>query len=213
MSNDIVLKDNNIDWLKEFEEAIKAKRKRVSSRKTPPRFIKKKVGYDYVEKSKMKQALDEEYPIWSWLPAGTTPIIQIANWLIVCGQLEIVDNGAKRTFFSPGAAQIQIKQGGDYQNWRDILSVSNTVKSANIDGFKKAIAELTGLFSDVYKSAPDELIDDEQKTKLLAMIEKANKINQQYSLENISNKFGKPDDMTVADYKKIMDILTRVINQ
>ena len=194
-----------IEDIKKFEDAIRKRHKETSKIKTDPRDVKQKAGFDYVEVGKMRNALDTEFPIWSWDEAGTHPVTQILNWIIVTGKLTVMDNGVKRSFFSPGAAQIQVKRGGDPNNHKDILSISNAVKSANIDGFKKAINMLTGLFDDVYDNVKDEPANDQQINLITDLVDQVN--NPKYSMEVIETKFGPLNGITSLTADKIISVL------
>lgn len=201
--------------LHHFENLIREKRRRISKKKTPKKNIKKLPGgdYDYVDFGTMLEALNNDYPTWSWKASGTQPVQMFMNWIVVSAELEFWDEGIKRTFFSPGAAQIQIKRGGDPSNWKDILSISNSVKSANTDGLKKAINVATGRFGDVYRNAPEDPISDEQKNILVDTIERASEIDDRYSLDNVERNFGDIDEFSVEDYEKVMAILKRVVKE
>ena len=202
----IPLPDELNKAIKQFEDAIREKHKRTSKKKTPGNKVKQKSGFDYVEAGEMRNALDSEYPIWSWKPAGETPVIKIMNWIMVSGVLEIIESGGiKRSFFSPGAAQIQIKKDGDPNNFKDILSISNTIKSANIDGFKKAINMLTGLFDDVYRNVKEEPADDKQTSQILELVDKVN--DERYSLDAIQKKYGDLNEITSSQADTIICIL------
>jgi len=213
-SNDLVFDDAGREVIKHFEDLIRNKRKKNSKRKTRKKDVKRRGdGFNYVEAGTMVNALSDAFPIWSWLPAGEQPVLQVANWIIVMGKLEVIDEGVKRSFFSPGAAQIQIKKNGDFQNWKDILSVSNTVKAANTDGLKKAINELTGLFGDVYNNKVEEQINESQKSILLEMLDKAEQINNAYNINAIEKKFGDIDNLTTDQFEKITTILKPIIGE
>jgi len=222
-NNSIVLRDSDntvtrIDAefrraVEELEKAIFEKRKKIAKKKTPKRKINKKAGYDYVPAADMLNALNEDFPIWSWRAAGANPVQQVMNWIIVSGELEVIDNGIKRTFFSPGAAQIQVKSGSDPTDWRNVLSIANTVKSANTVGFHKAINVLTGEFSDVYQNAPEEPISIQQRHEVMDCISKAEEINNKYSLKAFENQYGDLDNWSIEDYEKAMSILTKIIGE
>lgn len=213
MSDIIVRSENDLSTVRTFEDAIRQKRKRIQKQKTPPKKVKKKGSFDYVPDAEMFNKLNEEYPIWSWDEAGSQPVIQIMNWIVVSGKLTVIDEGVKRSFFSPGAAQIQIKKGGDPNNFQDVLSISNTVKSANTDGFKKAINRLTGAFSDVYKNEPEEVITDDQKSVIFDYISRAEEIDSRYSLHNIEAIYGDIESMNIKDYNKVISTLKNIIGE
>ena len=122
---------------------------------TPKKYWKKKSGggmgqYDYVEESVMRTSLDNHFPTWSWMPAGTEPVKFLGSeWVVVSGSLVIDDHGEKRTFFSPGAQRIMFKKDMPHTP-ENVVDVDKNIRAANSNALKGAINRLTRLHDDVY---------------------------------------------------------------
>jgi hypothetical protein len=167
---------------------IRQKHKDISNKKTPSAFIKTKPdGYEYVDEGYLRHRLNDEYPIWSWSPAGDKPVEFLGSeWVIVSGKLVIEDGGIAREFFSPGAARVQFKRGKGHTP-ENVVDIDKNVASANTNAFKRAINRLTNIADDIYRKQIEdpflkngeiemiesmmEELDDEIKVKIRENIE------------------------------------------
>jgi len=112
---------------------------------------------DYVTEGYMRKALDKHFPGWSWLPVGQTQIIPALAWVVVDGQLAIIDhkliamgiNPPYRYFHGNGAARISTKKDQPITA-TSIVDLDKVVKSANSEALKVAINRLTFICDDVY---------------------------------------------------------------
>ena len=132
--------------------SIREKHKRISNETTPDLFVKRKNdGFDYVEEAYLRSRLNEEYPLWSWSPAGNNPVQFLGSeWVVVSGVLRIDEDGFTKEFFSPGAARIQFKRGSEHIP-ENVIDIDKNVASANTNGFKRAVNRLTNIADDVYR--------------------------------------------------------------
>ena len=132
--------------------SIREKHKRISNETTPDLFVKRKNdGFDYVEEAYLRSRLNEEYPLWSWSPAGNNPVQCLGSeWVVVSGVLRIDEDGFTKEFFSPGAARIQFKRGSEHIP-ENVIDIDKNVASANTNGFKRAVNRLTNIADDVYR--------------------------------------------------------------
>jgi len=146
----------NKDWHEDY--------KNISRQKTPQydrsgeKIIKQRWdGLDYVPEGYMRKKLDKHFPGWSWLPVGQTQIIVQLGWVVVDGQLAIIDprlismeiTPPYRYFHGNGAARIATKKDQP-PSAATIVDLDKVVKSANSEALKVAINRLTFICDDVY---------------------------------------------------------------
>ena len=150
------------------KDSIRDKRKRISNETTHSMFVEKKQGYDYVKEEYLRSKLNEEYPLWSWSPAGSNPVQFLgAEWVVVSGTLRIDEDGFTKEFFSPGAARLHYK-GNSERTLNNIIDTDHSVGSANTNGLKRAINRLTNIADDVYRK---QMIDPSLDVDEIEMIE------------------------------------------
>ena len=136
----------------------------ISRQKTPEydrsgnKIIKQRWdNLDYVPEGYMRKKLDKYFPGWSWLPTGPTQVIPALAWVVVDGQLAIIDhrlialgiNPPYRYFHGNGAARITTKKDQP-MSAATIVDLDKVVKSANSAALKVAINRLTFICDDVY---------------------------------------------------------------
>jgi len=175
--------------LAEVEEALKNKHKSISERTTPKAYVKRRPdGFDYLEEGYMRnEGLNKNFPVWSWSSGGDNPVQFLGSeWVIVCGVLEIIDEGVPRKFFSPGAARVQFKRGSTHTP-ENVVDIDKNVASANTNAFKRAINRLTNFGDDIYRKQVEdlELTDG--------------------NIEVLNNLINRLDDIDIAD--KIMNAI------
>tara|TARA_R100001082_G_scaffold45908_1_gene24484 strand:+ start:299 stop:925 length:627 start_codon:yes stop_codon:yes gene_type:complete len=173
----------------EIKDSILEKRKRISSETTPNIFVKRKNdGYDYVEEAYLRSKLNEEYPLWSWSPAGDNPVQFLGSeWVVVSGTLRINEDGYTKEFFSPGAARIQFKRGSEHVP-ENVVDIDKNVASANTNGFKRAVNRLTNIADDVYrKQVIDPSLSDEEVEMIESLMEELDDSTKSTIREGIKN--------------------------
>tara|TARA_R100001594_G_scaffold23518_3_gene45973 strand:+ start:6970 stop:7596 length:627 start_codon:yes stop_codon:yes gene_type:complete len=173
----------------EIKDSILEKRKRISSETTPNIFVKRKNdGYDYVEEAYLRSKLNEEYPLWSWSPAGDNPVQFLGSeWVVVSGTLRINEDGYTKEFFSPGAARIQFKRGSEHVP-ENVVDIDKNVASANTNGFKRAVNRLTNIADDVYrKQVIDPSLSDEEVEMIESLMEELDDSTKDTIREGIKN--------------------------
>tara|TARA_R100000700_G_C3179423_1_gene155878 strand:+ start:3108 stop:3734 length:627 start_codon:yes stop_codon:yes gene_type:complete len=173
----------------EIKDSILEKRKRISSETTPNIFVKRKNdGYDYVEEAYLRSKLNEEYPLWSWSPAGDNPVQFLGSeWVVVSGTLRINEDGYTKEFFSPGAARIQFKRGSEHVP-ENVVDIDKNVASANTNGFKRAVNRLTNIADDVYrKQVIDPSLSDEEVEMIESLMEELDDSTKGTIREGIKN--------------------------
>lgn len=146
----------NADWHKAY--LAHSNRKTPDYDKTGQKIIKQRWdGLDYVTEGYMRKMLDKHFPGWSWLPVGQTQIIAQLGWVVVDGQLQIIDprlvamgiTPPYRWFHGCGAARIATKKDQPITAV-NIVDLDKVVKSANSEALKVAINRLTFICDDVY---------------------------------------------------------------
>tara|TARA_Y100000310_G_scaffold15051_1_gene15075 strand:+ start:37 stop:585 length:549 start_codon:yes stop_codon:yes gene_type:complete len=169
-------------------------------------FVEKKQKYDYVKEEYLRLKLNEEYPLWSWSPAGNNPVQFLGSeWVIVSGTLRIDEDGFTREFFSPGAARLHYASNKE-RTLNNIIDTDHSVGSANTNGLKRAINRLTNIADDVYKKQMidpsldaldvDEIemiesmmeeLDEDTKNRIRDLVENwtINKTNLERTIEKI----------------------------
>jgi uncharacterized membrane-anchored protein YjiN (DUF445 family) len=158
MSTEIMLADTGVN---KALKAITRKHKQVSEIVTPPPFIKKKMGMEYVEYSYMREVADKEYPGWSWTIIKTEVLGSEAY--VIHGRLTWFDNGVWRKGDMTAAHRIQKKRGT-----AEFVDIGNDIKAANTDCIKKAFNQYLNIADDVYRNQVDDpQLDDDQKEHIL----------------------------------------------
>ena len=168
---------------------IRQKHKEISNKNTPSSFVKTKPdGFEYVDEGYLRHRLNDEYPIWSWSPAGDKPVQFLGSeWVIVSGKLVIEDNGIAREFFSPGAARIQFKRGKEHVP-ENVIDIDKNVASANTNSLKRAINRLTNIADDVYrKQIEDPFLKNGEIEMVESMMEELDDGTKNRIREKIEN--------------------------
>tara|TARA_R100000789_G_scaffold83498_1_gene79011 strand:+ start:1454 stop:2065 length:612 start_codon:yes stop_codon:yes gene_type:complete len=147
---------------------ITEQHKKIGKIETPKGLVKKKLGFDYVELSYMKNIANEQFPGWSWTIIKSEALGGSAY--VVHGRLKWFDNGMWREGDMVAAHRIQTKRGGSEN---DFVDIGNDIKSANTDCMKKALNVYMDIAADVYRSE-DPTLDDTQIEKLGKLAKKAN---------------------------------------
>lgn len=154
--------------LSTWEATADALRKRAEARTskvTPPRVIKTRVGrggmsFDYVKKGYVKKELDREFPGWSFVVPREGIIINLkALGVVVQGSLRVMEEGVLRIIDDMGGAEIKVYTGSSGE--RRPLSLGNDVKAARTDALKRCASNL-GIAADVYDPEDDEEPSEEQ---------------------------------------------------
>jgi len=217
---DKLVKDKNIviGHLTDTEGIISSIHHITSKDKTPRSQIKKIPGryasdggpMEYVEEGYMRNKLNSLYPIWSWVPAGQTPVQFLgAEWVIVSGSLVIEDNGVQRTFFSPGSARVQFKRG-EAHTADNVIDIDKNVASANSFALKRAINRLTNIADDVYRKQVE--IQDLSSEQLQHITDALNELGDEKISRQFLNRIeeGKIDQ---TNYKDAFDFLNNLIKK
>jgi hypothetical protein len=171
------------------KNSIRDKRKRISNETTHSMFVKKKPdGYDYVDEAYLRSKLNEEYPLWSWSPAGSNPVQFLGSeWVVVAGTLRIDEDGFTKEFLSPGAARIQFKRGKEHTP-ENVVDVDKNIASANTNGLKRAINRLTNIADDVYKKQMiDPSLDADEVEMIESMMEELDEDTKNRIRDGIEN--------------------------
>ena len=156
----------SLDSIKQTLKGITKQHKIVSKIETPKGFIKKKLGFDYVELSYMKSIANEQFPGWSWTIIKSEALSDHAY--VVHGRLKWFDNGVWREGDMVAAHRIQKKKGTN-----EYVDIGNDIKSANTDTMKKAFNIYMDIAADVYRSE-DPSLSDEQIDNLMNLADKVN---------------------------------------
>ena len=163
-------KDISISNIKDALQGITKQHKEVSKIETPRGFVKKKLGFDYVELSYMKSIANEQFPGWSWTIIKSEALGSEAY--VVHGRLKWFDNGVWREGDMVAAHRIQKKRGTN-----EFVDVGNDLKSANTDTMKKAFNVYMDIAADVYRSE-DPTLDDNQIDKIMDLADKAGMVGE-----------------------------------
>lgn len=166
----------------ELEQHLRREKQTISSISTPKPFVKRRPdGLDYVEEKYMRDQLNEHFPVWSWEIKETQFLG--SEWVIVTGELQILDNSIPRKFSSIGATRIQFKKGKEHTP-ENVVDIDKNVASANTNAFKRAINRLCNICDDVYKKQLEDFgLSDSQKKTITSL---ANKVSKS-RLEEITN--------------------------
>ena len=147
--------------LQKVELSVRDKHKKVSSSKTPSFVIKKRPdGFDYVNEAYMRDQLNTYWPLWSW----ECQEIQFlgSEWVVIRGELQVVDDGAIRKFGSVGSARVQFKRDREHIP-ENVIDIDKNVASANTNAFKRACNRLCNIADDVYRKIIEDLtLDNDQ---------------------------------------------------
>jgi len=166
-----VIDTSILESIREFEEAIKVKHKKVSREKTNKNHVKQKAGMDYVEFSYMKNKANEHYPLWSFKNLEIINELITTGWVVVKGELHFLDEGVPRVGAVAAAHRVAFKSGAD-RTPQNIVDLGNDVKAAVSDAMKKAFNVYMNISDDIYRTIEIEDIDEAQKKILYEMIEK-----------------------------------------
>ena len=155
----------------ELEQHLRKQKQNISSISTPKPFVKRRPdGLDYVEEKYMRDQLNEHFPVWSWEIKETQFLG--SEWVIVTGELQILDNSIPRKFSSIGATRIQFKKGKEHTP-ENVVDIDKNVASANTNAFKRAINRLCNVCDDVYKKQLEDYgLSDSQKKKISGIASK-----------------------------------------
>ena len=168
MSTEIMLADTGVN---KALKAITKKHKKVSEIVTPPPFIKKKMGMEYVEYSYMREVADKEYPGWSWTIIKTEVLGSEAY--VIHGRLTWFDNGVWRKGDMTAAHRIQKKRGT-----AEFVDIGNDIKAANTVCIKKAFNMYLNIADDVYKNiVDDQALDDKQIEEIVSVAGDADRLD------------------------------------
>ena len=138
-----------------IESAIRSKHESIASIKTPKQHKERRPdGFDYVTEAYMRHQLNMHYPVWSWNIIDTEWLG--SEWIMVRGELTIIDQGIPRKFASIGATRIQFKKGLEHTP-ENVVDVDKNVATANTNAFKRAVNRLCDIANDVYKKAIEDL--------------------------------------------------------
>ena len=158
-------KDKSLDVLSDTEEMIVLKHESVSAKSTPKPHIKHRPdGLDYVEEKWMRSELNKHYPVWSWVI--TKSEFLGSEWVVVTGELQVLESGVVRKFGSIGAVRIQFKRGAEHLP-QNIIDIDKNVASANTNAFKRAINRLCNISDDVYRKQVEEIELSEEQLKTI----------------------------------------------
>ncbi|MBC8304022.1 MAG: hypothetical protein H8E55_50720 [Pelagibacterales bacterium] len=188
----------SIDSVRGALDKITKQHKKISKIETPKGFVKKKLGFDYVELSYMKSIANEQYPGWSWTIIKTETLSDYAY--VVHGRLKWLDNGLWREGDMVAAHRIQKKRGSD-----EYVDIGNDVKSANTDTMKKAFNVYMDIAADVYRSE-DPTLSDEQINKIMDLADKTEMTDE------ISKKITEMS-INTANFKGAVAKLERMVKQ
>ena len=202
MSNTMMTMDDkgnlSIDNIKKALQGVTKQHKKISKIETPKGFVKKKLGFDYVELSYMKNIANEQFPGWSWTIIKSEALGSEAY--VVHGRLKWFDNGVWREGDMVAAHRIQKKRGTN-----EFVDVGNDLKSANTDTMKKAFNVYMDIAADVYRSE-DPTLSDEQIDTIMDLADKAEMTDE------ISTKITEMS-INTGNYKGAVAKLKRMVNK
>jgi len=126
--------------------------------KTPPEKVKKRPdGWDYVESSYM------DYQAKQYMPLYEYTLLHISidhGWVNLIVSLK--DRTTGNVELGADSARIQVKQGTEDPNFRDIIDFGNNLKSALSKAIKNAQSRF-GISADVYQRRESCPSDNERK--------------------------------------------------
>jgi hypothetical protein len=159
-----------------IESALREKHNTIGLMKTPSKYKKRRPdGFDYVDEGYMRHQLNQHYPAWSWQIVDTEWLG--SEWIIVRGELHIIDNGVPRKYASIGATRIQFKRDKKTgmpmeHSPENVVDIDKNVATANTNAFKRAVNRLCDIANDVYKKSVEDLnLTEEQKVSINKLIE------------------------------------------
>lgn len=159
-----------------IESALREKHNTIGLMKTPSKYKKRRPdGFDYVDEGYMRHQLNQHYPAWSWEIKDTEWLG--SEWIIVRGELHIIDNGIPRKYASIGATRIQFKRDKKSgvpmdHNPENVVDIDKNVATANTNAFKRAVNRLCDIANDIYKKSVEDLnLTKEQKVSINKLIE------------------------------------------
>jgi len=126
--------------------------------KTPPEKVKKRPdGWDYVESSYM------DYQAKQFMPLYQHTLLHISidhGWVNIIVSLK--DRTTGNVELGADSARIQVKQGTEDPNFRDIIDFGNNLKSALSKAIKNAQSRF-GVSADVYRRRESIPSNEERK--------------------------------------------------
>jgi len=151
-----------------INKIILNKHKEISDEPTPKYFVKRRPdGFDYVDEAYMRHQLSKHFPIWSWIVVNTEFLG--SEWVVITGELQILESDITRKFGSMGATRVQFKKDRPHTP-ENIVDIDKNVASANTNAFKRAVNRLCNIADDIYqKHIEDITLSDEQKENLIAL--------------------------------------------
>tara|TARA_Y100001937_G_C7097260_1_gene320711 strand:- start:154 stop:795 length:642 start_codon:yes stop_codon:yes gene_type:complete len=202
MSEDSVVQKPSAEMV---ETALRTKHESIASIKTPKKHIQRRAdGMDYVTEAFMRHQLNTHYPAWSWAIVDTEWLG--SEWIVVRGELTIIDQGVPRKFGSIGASRVQFKKGCEHSP-ENIIDIDKNVATANTNALKRAINRLCDIANDVYKKTIEDFsITDEQADELKSLADsiKDDKITKAIH-DGIEDQSINKDNYD-ASYKKLLKI-------
>lgn len=139
--------------------------------KTPVEKVKKRPdGYDYVESSFM------DYETKKFMPLYKYTLLHVSwemGWINVIVSLE--DRITGNTELGAGSARIQVSRGVETPGFRDVIDMSNNIKSALTNAIKNAQSRF-GIAADVYQKR-ESIPTDAERDRSVEMRLKIHEIN------------------------------------
>lgn len=158
-----------LEAIREFEQAVKKKHRKISEKKTNKNHVKQKAGMDFVEWAYMKSQVNENYPIWSTKNLVIKHELISAGWIVVQFDLVFYDEGVPRTGVCAAAHRIAFKTG-QTRTPENIVDLSNDVKAAVTDALKKGFNTYMNISDDIYRQIEIEDISAGQKKLLYDIV-------------------------------------------
>jgi hypothetical protein len=126
--------------------------------KTPVEKIKKRPdGYDYVESSFMDYETKKFMPLYEYTLLHVSWEMGWVNCIV-----SLKDRITGNTELGAGSARIQVSRGVETPGFRDVIDMSNNIKSALTNAIKNAQSRF-GIAADVYQRRESIPTDDERK--------------------------------------------------
>jgi len=213
MSNIISRSDSNLSMIaneeflkavKEMEDNIRKKHKKVSEEETNSNHVKQKAGMDYVEFAYMKAQANKHYPGWSFKNLEIVEEFLVSGWVVVKGELHWLDEGMPRVGACAAAHRIAFKSGLD-RIPENIVDLGNDVKAAVTDCQKKGFNTYMNISDDIYRQIEVEDISSEQTGILYDMIEECKPDDQRKFYNHVDNSVTKSTFEDIA--KKLLKAL------
>ena len=102
--------------------------------------------------------------MWSWVI--TKSEFLGSEWVVVTGELQVLESGVVRKFGSIGAVRIQFKRGAEHLP-QNIIDIDKNVASANTNAFKRAINRLCNISDDVYRKQVEDIELSDEQSKII----------------------------------------------